>query len=194
MKFLNLCIALAFGASPYVASASSILKPINPGEDTFVRLPKDQKKVAKVRLGVKIIPYNKVIVKDAQGLNKVRFAKGTPVKRNLRSRIDKKTNFYINDWHIELEPTSWDKNIMSLTYQVRLFKQYGKSKALEEKIGDLKVKGIIEGGRFVYEFSGKNSVKFTNKMGRPVAELHIQGPFAPTKKMNVARFKKKSNN
>ena len=191
MKLLKLTMVLILGLSQATAFGESILKAINPG-DTFVRLPKAAKKVARVRLGVKLIPYEKLVVTDAEGVNKIRYAKSTPIRRNLRSRIDKKTDFYINNWHVELEPIAWDKNIKKLNYRVRLFKQYGQGGSLEEQIGAIEVEGLLEGSRFVYSFSGKNSVKFNNKSGIPIAELYVQEPFGPSRKMNVARKKAKS--
>ena len=167
------------------------LKSINTG-DTFVRLPKTAKKVARVRLGLQIVPYKKLVVTGKDGVNRIGFAKNRAIKRNLRSRIEKTTHFYVDRWHVELEPSSWDKTSKKLKYRIRLYKQYGNSRELEEQIGSIDVEGILVGSRFVYSFEGQGSVKFKNKSGQPIGELYVQRPFNSGRKLNVAKYKNDS--
>ncbi|SMF54979.1 hypothetical protein [Pseudobacteriovorax antillogorgiicola] len=189
MKFMGLWLMIGAFSCLSATALGTELKGINPGRDTLVRLPKAPKKVARVRLGVKLVPYKKLVVTDKGGVNRIGFAKTSPLKRNLRSRIERSTHFYIDRWHIELQPKAWDKASMTLKYRVRLYKQYGQSRDLEEQIGYTDVAGILEGSRFVYNFKGTTAIKFKNKSGQPIVELYIQEPFGPARSMDMARFK-----
>lgn len=173
--------------SSLLQAKESILSPINPGKDTFVRLPGTDKKVARVRVGVELVPYKKILVTQKDGKQKYSFAKSSAIKRNLKSRIDRITHFYIDRWHFELKPLTWDKNSMNLKYQARLFKQYGTRKELEEQVGSIEVSGVISGKRYLYNFDGQTRVKFTNKLGQPIIDVMIGAPHVRTKTMNIAR-------
>ena len=139
----------------------------------MIRLPTKPKKEARVRIGVKITPFQKVIVKDTFGVNQIRYTKAKTISRNIRTVISKKSQFYIGDWHIETIPVQWDKTNKILKYDIKLYKRYGVSRDLEEYIGSMELAGVLHGSEFVYSFKNKNHVRFTNKNGHSIAELFL---------------------
>ncbi len=157
--------------------------------DTMVRLPKKPQKEARVRLGVKIIPYQKVIVKDPYGVNQIRFMKAKAILRNIRTQISKSSHFYISQWHLETVPVFWNKTTRQLSYEIKLYKRYGSRRELEEFIGSIKLSGLLEGSKFVYNFMGKNEVRFKNKNGYAIADLTLSPPLGLNKAVDVARSK-----
>ncbi|NRA65073.1 MAG: hypothetical protein HRU19_11365 [Pseudobacteriovorax sp.] len=161
---------------------------IDPG-DTFVRLPKAPKKEARVRLGIKLVPYQKVKVRTSAGTDQIRFTKTRPIIRNIRAQISKVNHFYIGDWHIEAEPKKWDKIAKNLTYQLRLYKRYGKDKNLEEYVGSMVVSGQLKGSQFLYAFQGKEALLYKNRNQHSIVELHVMPPIEPRRVSDVARKK-----
>lgn len=171
----------------FLVSNQNILATTFDLGDTMIRLPKKPEKEAKVRIGVSLTPYQKVIVKDSYGVNQIRFTKAKTILRNIRTQIAKRSHFYIDEWHLETIPISWDKSTKKLSYDIKLSKRYGNRRQLEEFIGSIKVSGILQGTKLIYNFMGHGGVRFKNKNNYNIAELTLSPPIGLKKAVDVAR-------
>jgi len=192
MKYVGLFLVLVWGYGSSLYS-KEILKSIYTGPDTMIHLPEANAKTVKVRLGLTVIPMSKLIVKDAQGINQVRFGKNKALRRNLRARLTASSNFFLEDWHIEIQPIQWKKVSKNLTYKVSVYQRFGTSKNVEEKLGSFNLAGVIQGQDYLYEFRGETSQTFKNKTGDKVVEVQLGAPIKFQKRINIATIKKKNS-
>ncbi len=145
-------------------------------EKTEVRDPKPSPKMARMRMKVKITPYQKLLVKDRFGNLENNFKPTTSIERNLRARIDHANHFYIDQWHIESVPQAWSSDTKTIKFKLRIYKLYGKHKSLEQSIGTLDAEGTLSGENYVFNFSGNAKGKYSNVLGDPVVEIEVSEP------------------
>ena len=190
IKYLSLLLVFCFGASNLVAKGTENLENFKPVESPFLRAPKKIKKTARVRIGIKLSPYEKIVVRSNTGKRKISFKKNVELKNYLRARFDKTNHFYIGDWHVETRPVSWKKEQNLLKMELSFFKRYGDDRSLEDYVGKMDVSGITKGGNFVYMFDAHKKSIFRNKLGHPIVDVEV-GPIKRKRPANIAKRKKK---
>lgn len=151
-----------------------------------VRQVKAQANVARMRLGVTITPYKKYMVKNRMGKIEGIFKTLTPLRQNLRARVDRNNHFYVDEWHIETKPIAWKKATREIKVQFKFYRQYGKDRHLEQYVGTAVAAGKLVGQDFIYDFTGKQSVKLSNVLAEPIIDVLITNPTSRSNK-NVAK-------
>ena len=91
------------------AKGTEKLETFKNVDNPFLRTPKKLNKTARIRVGMRLNPYEKIVVRDTSGKRKVSFKTSLPLKNYLRARFDKTNHFYMDQWRVETRPLSWDK-------------------------------------------------------------------------------------
>ncbi len=189
-KCLSLLLLFCLSAANLEAKGTESLETFKPVESPFIRAPKKIKKTARIRIGIKLSPYEKIVVRGHSGKRKVSFRKDVVLKNYLRARFDKANHFYIGDWHVETRPLSWKKEQNLLKMELSFFKRYGDDRSLEDYVGKMEVSGIAKGSNYVYLFETHKKMIFRNKHGHPIVDVEV-GPISNKKNATVAKRKKR---
>lgn len=134
--------------------------------------PKNRKKVW-VRLPIKLTTFKEVSIKKPDNTLVKKSVVASSLNRLLRSDLVKENHFYIEDYHIETTPISWNKQWSRYSVNLSIYKRYGEYKQLEELVGTVEVEGKLTGKTPIYEFDGRVSKRFLNKLGRPIVEVNV---------------------
>ncbi len=159
--------------TPCSAVWADSVETIKMGDNQFIQFADEDKPIAKVRIPVRIFPFEKVLIYGANGQQRQEFRRLPPLEHTLRARIEQVNHFYIADWHIETIPVSWSSASKVLELDVRLYKRYGKKRELEESVGKLRLKSILQGQNFLYNAQGFAQSRFVNKNGHPIVRLEL---------------------
>lgn len=168
----NFVLALLVLLSPLYLQAES-LETIKMGENKFIQFSNETKQIAKVRIPIKIYPYEKVLIYGSSGEKRQEFRQLPPMEHTLRARIEQVNHFYIGEWHIETIPQSWSRASRVLELDVRVYKRYGEQRELEESIGKMRLKSILQGEDFVYNAQGFAQSRFVNKNAQPIVRIEL---------------------
>lgn len=173
-KVLQKLLLCSFLLSSIAAAESGRLETINVGDNPLIELPGEKKAGAQVRIPIELRPYEKILShKPGSELKQIEYRVIKPLRHVLRARIERTNHFYFDDWHIESVPVRWSKAERTLEVNLRIYKQYGESKELEEFIGSLKVAGVLQGENGTYTLSSNASQRYHNKHGQPIVELNV---------------------
>lgn len=173
MTFLQFIILVG---ALLVFSPSIVLGVDDPKVLTQPREVSKPKRIARVRVPFRVRGYDKLLVKKLHGKVEEFHRPSAYRSYRLRTRLDKKNDFYVGPWHIESIPIRWSKEKKFWKVQIRIHKMYGKSKELEEFVGSTSVGGTVRGKNLLYDFQGRKGLKFKNTLGQPIADVFI-GPF-----------------
>ena len=143
------------------------------------RVPRQAPRMARVRIHLKLIPYDKIVVRDKQGQFKEKFRPIKKLNHVLRARIERPNHFYVGDWHIETVPMKWDQNLKKLKVKLRFYKRYGEGRNLEEYLGNAILSGTLVGKDFLYVVKGRKNALFKNRKNNPVLAVEIGKAEAP---------------
>ena len=169
-KFLKIVLSSAIGLLSTHLSANQSLDQLS------IRSPNQPAKIARVRIGVELLPFDKLMLKDRTGAVAPKFRPAPAIKNNIRARIDSTNHFYMNDWHVETIPLSWHKETKSFKIKMRFYKRYGDHKSLEEVIGMIDVEGILNGQNYIYDFKASKKANFLNLLGEPILDVKVLEP------------------
>lgn len=134
--------------------------------------------VPRVRIGLRMTPFSKVVTKERDGTTSTRFVPGEPLRHTLRARLNQPNHFFVGDWHIESKPTKWVKK--SRRYEVRLsvYRRYGAFGQLEENVGHIDLAGVLdEQEPNVHVLLGVARTRLRDKFQNPLVDI-VAG-FAP---------------
>ena len=127
---------------------------------------------ARIRIGLRLTPFKKVVTRFQDGTTKVRHVPDTLIRRTLRARLDKTNHFFLGEWHIETKPERWQRE--SRHYQVRLSlsRRYGALGQLEESVGQVIVRGTLEPqADGVFALFGVGAARLRNKLSEPLVDI-----------------------
>ena len=77
---LSLLLLFCLSAANLEAKGTESLETFKPVESPFIRAPKKIKKTARIRIGIKLSPYEKIVVRGNSGKRKVSFRKDVVLK------------------------------------------------------------------------------------------------------------------
>ncbi len=140
------------------------------------RSGKSAPRMAQVRIGLKLIPYQPMAVKGKDGKTTLKPQALATIQHTLRARIERVNHFYFGDWHVETIPEAWSRETMKYRVKLRFYKRYGAGKDLEEMVGHTIVQGTLEGRNYLYELKGNVTTRFKNRRGEPVLAATIGTP------------------
>jgi hypothetical protein len=168
--------------------AAATLETIQTGDNALIEMPGPQNIGAKVRIAIKLKPFEKFLVQGKNQRQRVSFRSVDTIRHMLRARIEQTNHFYIGDWHVETVPVKWSRAELTLEMNVRFYKRYGDSRELEEYVGHLPMVGQLVPGKQdgLYLFRGRARKQFQNKHGQPIIAVEL-GTYGPGQGGTVAR-------
>jgi hypothetical protein len=126
---------------------------------------------ARVRIGLKLTPFNKV-VNITKGKKNTQFVPENILRHTLRARLNKVNHFFVSDFHIETRPLSWIKKNRKYKLRLNIYRRYGAFGQLEEKVGSMDIAGILEEqDKNIFILYGSNAKRLRNKFGQPVLDI-----------------------
>jgi len=138
---------------------------------------------ARVRIGLRITPFEKVTTRNKDDTTSNRFIPTEPIRHTLRARLNKPNHFFIGEWHIETKPVVWIKKTRKYQVQLAIHRRYGAFGQLEEFIGSVTLDGVLDGGNDnVHVLLGVARQRLRDKFGHPV--IDVVAGFAPSAKTN----------
>ncbi len=133
---------------------------------------------AKVRIGLRLTPFKKVVTRNRDGSADQRFVPIEPLRHTLRARLNKVNHFFVGEWHVESVPTKWVKKTRHYEVKLNVYRRYGAFGQLEENIGSIELSGTLEEERDnVHVLLGTARKRLRDKAGQPY--LDIVAGFAP---------------
>lgn len=142
--------------------------------------------VARVRVPLRLTFFEQVVVKGEDGIRRMEYKPLTPKRYTFKATINRANHFYVSDWHVESVPTRWDRDSKSWEVDVKFYKRYGEEQELEEYVGTMSIKGVLQGKDMLYTLEAKGQQKFRNKGGNPLLLVETSAP-GYEEKGNVAR-------
>ncbi len=163
---LKLGFSQAISSSEYVPSSETLRRIADAAKKKEIETPP-----AKVRIGLRLTPYRKIVSQSPSGEMQVTFRPDKVMKHTLRARIDRANHFYIGDFHIETSPQSLVKKARLYTVRLTVYKRYGAYGKIEEMLGYLDINGKLKGEKGLFVLHGSNSIRMKNKNGEPVVDV-----------------------
>lgn len=195
--FLILVAMLAPGQVK--AQEASALGPAGGIGQGFVPLASAEAKAAaaeagppKVRMGLRLTPFHRVVTKRPDGTSETRFVLGEPQRHTLRARLNQSNHFFVGEWHVETVPTRWIRKTQRYEVKLNLFRRYGAFGQLEENVGSIELAGTLqEQPDHVFVLLGVAKQRLRDKSGNPYLDV-VAGFAAPNGKDNTALSLKES--
>jgi len=127
---------------------------------------------ARVRIGLRLTPFKKVVTRHADGSTETRFIPGEPLRHTLRARLNQGNHFYVGDWHVETIPTKWIQKTRRYEVQLSLYRRYGAFGQLEENVGSVVLSGDLEEqADGVHVLVGVVRQRLRDKFGNPYLDV-----------------------
>ncbi|MGE0172779.1 MAG: hypothetical protein AB7T49_08340 [Oligoflexales bacterium] len=130
-------------------------------------------KVARVKIPLKLVSYEKALVKDKNGKDILKAKPVHTAKIALRSTVDRVNHFYAGSWHIEVIPVNWSAPSKSYKARLKFYRRYGDSKEVEEYVGYSDFQSKLEGSDFVYLANGFKQSSFKDKSHHNILDVAI---------------------
>lgn len=123
----------------------------------------------RVKIALRLTPFqsNGVGVGVGEGAGKA-IAEPT-LRYTLRAKLLKSNHFYFDKFHVQTVPLSWRKD--SGIYKVKLVIHRRYSPGVEESLGSIEVRGVLQGEGDVFTLEGTASQTFRDKWGEPVLSV-----------------------
>ncbi len=129
-------------------------------------------KEVKVRMGVRLDFYERWALSGLEGKKDVKSRLVRTIKEVLRVHLTKMSHFYFDGYHVQTIPDYDEKEDGSFLLTVVVFRRYGKSGALEEKLGSFKIPGELDDkDQEVSSFQGDFGKTLKDSLGYPKLSL-----------------------
>ena len=114
-------------------------------EPTSIKASASEEKAAeRVRIGLHLTPFKKIITRQANGSSETRLMPGEPMRHTLRARLNETNHFFIGNWHVETVPLSLIRKTRHYQVRINVYERYGDYGQLEENLGSVTVSGVLE--------------------------------------------------
>ncbi len=137
---------------------------------------KSQVRPARVRIGVELTPYRRMLVKKVDGQTEASYVAMESMRHTLRARLDQSNHFYVGDYHITTEPLSWNAKTQQYKTRINIAQRYGAAGNLEESVGTMTVEGQLQGSARIYDLQAKAQQRFRAKSGQNQLDVQIMTP------------------
>ncbi len=145
-----------------------------PGPSDTQELP------PKVRIGIRLTSFKKVIIRDPGDQVSSHFVPVEPLSHTLRARLNQTNHFFLGEWHVEAIPTKWVKKTGRYEIKLVMHRRFGAFGQLEENIGFINLQGTLDLQKDnVYALIGTARKRLRDKFGNPY--LDIVAGFQPPK-------------
>ena len=153
-------------------------KWIAPQPEQAKEINAETQQPAKVRIGLRLTPFKKVVTRNRDGSTDQRFVPIEPLRHTLRARLNKTNHFFVGEWHVESVPTKWVRKTRHYEVKLNVYRRYGAFGQLEENVGSIELAGTLEEERDnVHVLLGTARKRLRDKSGQPY--LDIVAGFAP---------------
>lgn len=153
-------------------------KWIAPQPEQAKEINAETQQPAKVRIGLRLTPFKKVVTRNRDGSTDQRFVPIEPLRHTLRARLNKTNHFFVGEWHVESVPTKWVKKTRHYEVKLNVYRRYGAFGQLEENVGQIELAGTLEEEKDnVHVLLGTARKRLRDKAGQPYLDL-VAG-FAP---------------
>lgn len=115
-----------------------------PGKEETKKVNANSSDAPRVRIGLRLTPFKKLVNKGREGAGEVRFIPAEPLRHTLRARLNKTNHFFVGEWHIETRPTLWIAKTRRYEVELHVFRRYGAFGQLEENIGVVPLSGVLD--------------------------------------------------
>lgn len=133
---------------------------------------------AKVRIGLRLTPFKKVVTRGRDGTAETRYVPGEALRHTLRARLNKTNHFFVADWHVESVPMKWVQKTRRYEVRLNIYRRFGAFGQLEESVGSVDVQGVLDEQKDnVHVLLGVGRKRLRDKLGNPLADV-VAG-FAP---------------
>jgi hypothetical protein len=137
---------------------------------------------AKVRIGLRLTPFEKIVARGEGGATEKRFVPIEPLRHVLRARLNKVNHFYVGDWHVQTEPTKWVRKTRAYEVRLSIYRRYGAFGQLEEQVGTVDLAGMLtQQPENVFVLNGVARKRLRDRFGQPVLDVvaGYGGPESP---------------
>jgi hypothetical protein len=133
---------------------------------------------AKVRIGLRLTPFNKIVTKARDGQVSTRYIPGEALRHTLRARLNKMNHFFVGEWHLETVPLKWVQKTRRYEVRLNVYRRYGAFGQLEESVGSVDLAGVLDEQKDnVHVLLGVARQRLRDKEGNPY--LDVVAGFAP---------------
>lgn len=170
---------------PEVGARSATWNP--PSPEAAQRINQETNAAPRVRIGLRLTPFKKVVTRARDGGSETRFIPAEPLRHTLRARLNKTNHFFVGEWHIETIPTKWVRK--SRRYEVRLniYRRFGAFGQLEETLGSVDLAGVLdEQGDRLFVLIGTTRKRLRDKFQNPSLDV-VAGFTKPEKPREMAK-------
>ena len=172
-RVLLLCLLMTPQAFAVEVPHLNAPQPTDVKGQAAVRDPQAAPRMARVRIRLKLTEYDKLVIKNEQGVTRIDHKAVRTVQHILRARIERTNHFYVGNWHVETIPVSFDRTTLKYTAALRFSRKYGEGWDMEEYVGRVELNGTLAGKDFVYDMIGNNTAKFFSLKGEPLLDVEI---------------------
>lgn len=132
----------------------------------------------RVRIGLRLTPFIKVVQKEQNGQQTTRFIPAEPLRHTLKARINGINHFFVSDWHIETKPLKWIKKTGRYDIKLTFYRRFGAFGQLEDLVGSVDLAGTLDLEKNqVYVLIGVVRQRLRDKLGSPY--LDVVAGFSP---------------
>lgn len=126
----------------------------------------------RVRIGLRLTPYGKTVVKDSKGIPQESYVAREPIRHTLRARLNKVNHFYMGEWHVETSPKHMIKQTKGYVVTLRIYRRYGAFGQLEEHVGSVDLAGTLDPqSDTIYVLNGIARQRLRDKFGFPYLDV-----------------------
>lgn len=122
----------------------------------------------RVRIALRLTPF-KTLQGEGMGRSQVTAVPEPTLRYTLRAKLSKPNHFYFHQFHVQTIPLSWRKE--SHVYKVKLLVNRRFDRGVEESLGALELRGLLQGEKNIYTLEGLSSHTFRDKWGEPVLQV-----------------------
>ena len=94
----------------------------------------------------------------------------------LRVALERANHIYLDDWHIVSQPLFWSRYTGKYKTSLMIYRRFGKNKDVEEKVGTVRVSGVLKAYKEFYVLQNYQRKLFRDRSSNPL--LHVVLGFA----------------
>jgi hypothetical protein len=119
-----------------------------------------------VRFGIRITEF-----KEINNRNEIIPNIKNVYQHTLKGKLLKTNHFYIKNYHIQTIPEEWNETNKYYAVKIIASLRFGERGDVEERLGELKLGGLLKGKRSPYILHALSKVTFNNSFGTPTVSI-----------------------
>ena len=127
----------------------------------------------RLKVPLSIAVYSRFDVVDKNGKRLQKSRQGLAKVYLLNARTEKPNHFFLDGFHIVIEPVAWVRETGRYTFAMDLLKSYGNFRRVEESFGKIQVTGFVRSSDDAFHFEGYKKHQFLDRTGKPKAMVEL---------------------